>query len=288
MSKITDIHIENNMSHVTSVINDKMVLASRSLFVFQLNNELIPYLRSKPGEIDGIIICHLPFEKGFSEYKDKLGQLFKHIIFVDQTAVDNVLVLNESVEYYNATNKIIEANARKIEKLDFKLFPQVNTCSFNKRLSRFTASLWLGDDDNSISYWVAFAQEHYPVTEDIPIGINPLLREPYKSSGDYFEIKPPPETEDSSDSLSTQQQKQYWKVEIEEKITMRFKGMYGKIAGNLSLGVDADEGDIIITRRTRPDEYHIVDPDALKDDDVVSDAMSESERFAELVKTSQS
>ena len=119
MSKITDVHIENGMPHVISVVNDKMLLAYRSLFVFQVDSTLIPYLRSKPGEIDGIIICHLPYEKGFTEYKNKLGQLFKHIIFVDQTAVDNVFILNEPVEYYNATNKIIETNARKIEKLDF-------------------------------------------------------------------------------------------------------------------------------------------------------------------------
>ena len=71
---------------------------------------------------------------------------------------------------------------------------------------------------------------------------------------------------------------------------MKFRGMYSKLAGNLSLAVDADEGSIIITRRTRPDEYHIVDPDSLKEefDGILSEDMRDFMQFAELMKTSQS
>lgn len=250
---ISDVEINTGDSDFIEVYEKSYVIIHDTIFAFQLDDKLLAYMKAHPNKIRGIHITQLNIEKDPIAFGKCLKDLVNHIIFMDQTCVENLFCITDDDQFFQQIETVIEENSRIITKTN-RRFPTHEDNSFKRNIVDMNGSLTI---DYHVYYWMTVSNTVEREIEELPPGINPLYTEPYKSSGDYFEPVPEEETEggDSLSNSSQQQLPKYQKVTIVDTTTFNLKGTYSARCGAFHTGVEIGEKTFSVTYRCRPDEH---------------------------------
>lgn len=251
---ISNVEISTEDTDFVEILDGNIAIIHDTAFVFQLDEKLLEYMKAHPKKISGIHITQLTIEKDPEVFGKHLKDLINHIIFMDQTCVENLFCICDDDQFFQQIEKVIDENSRVITRTN-RRFPTQYDNSFKRNIVDMTGSLSI---DEHVGYWVTVSNKVEREVEELPPGVNPLYVEPYKSSGDYFEPVPEKEeTVDSSSSGSSSQPKppQYQKVTIVDTTTFLLKGTYGAKCGHFYTGVEIGNKTFSATYRCRPDEH---------------------------------
>lgn len=245
---ISDIEITTDDSEFVQILDGSIAIINDTAFIFQLNEKLLEYMKANPSKIRGIHITQLSIEKDPKVFGKHLRDLINHIIFIDQTCVENLFCICDDDQFFQQIESSITENSRIISSTG-RRFPTLYDNSFKRNIVDMTGSLSI---DDHVGYWVTVSNKVEREVKELPIGVNPLYVEPYKSSGDYFE---PVDGEESFSSSTHQSITRYQKVNIVDTTTFNLKGTYGARCGNFYTGVELGTKTFSATYRCRPDEH---------------------------------
>ena len=250
MRKKVSISVSNPT--LCKIINDKCVKIGSTLFVFQLDSDIVTEILVAE-DIDSVEILDVMTHLSSDAFFDNLSSLIKYIIYTNQKIVDNLFIVTNNDKFYDAAKNCILLCARKITKTN-ELFPTVDSCLFKQDITSISGSF---SSSMNQSYFMTIAKSHKEITEKLPVNVDPYKTEPYRSSDDYFRDISPSDSGSTSASTSSTSTKiiQFEKVEIEETMVLNLKGMYSKFMGMMVSTVETGTETITVTRRCRPDEY---------------------------------
>ena len=262
MAHLHDVTITTNPGDFFKVYEGRYMMVNDTLIVYQLDHRVIDLLDGElKGKVNGINVLHVPIESGVSDYKQNCAELIKYIIFHQQNDIvkNNLFFANEKIEFHNAAIEACNENQRKITKNSYALFPIVDKACFNTGLCGYNFTIAYKDDFNR-SWFGDEAQYTHPREEELmPIGVNCLTEEPYKSDGCYYE-----ETEESKQQgeiLTPEEYAeviQFNRVWIHEKYVIPLKKYFSQSMGTFASGVCESTGSITIEHLVRPDEYMVI------------------------------
>lgn len=255
-----DVEVTANPSDFFQVIDGRYILCNDTLIVYQLDHRVIDLLKGDLyGKVNGLNIIHIPIESGLTQYSADIAELIKYIIFEQQNDIvlGNLFFINAKSEYHNKAMEAVEANARKITKNSFELFPKVEESCFNTAITdyHFTVGYkndfhrsWFGEE-------AAYSEEKEEIL--MPVGID-CSKPPYSEDGCYYEKVKPEGGGDSDSGSGSSQLIQYKKIWIHEYYTISLKRFYSQFMGQFTSAVNDMNGSIVIKHTVRPDEQGLV------------------------------
>ena len=265
------------------VLKESFVLVDNdSLLAFELDDRLISLLKNElKGQINGINLMHLTFEKGIKPYTGYLEELINYIIFKQQNEIvsDQLFILNKKQEFGDITQEIIKKTQRKISKNDGELFPTEDTAEVADPAS-FHLTFMIGKYYYYGHMNLEVSTVNVPLNNGDPIDLSgdicydcELTKESSSSNGSGASTTTVTEPEITDLSListasgtctnSKLLARGYDKVEIREKWTQELfkldlKKFYQKTVSAISCSAEADVIPVTITKLVNPHYYDTI------------------------------
>jgi hypothetical protein len=208
------LHLESSDTENVKIVNNHAFTLNGALFAFQLSDKVKNLITGNSG-INAIHIIPL-LDMSIDEHSNKFGEylteIIKHIIFKDQTCVDNLIVVTTNPTYLAIGKECIANNSRVISSTA-KRFPIEEDTLFDNEITGFNSVTSLDDHE---SWWI---QPGTAIEEAATRIFEP------RHEGDY----PPKKT----DIIDGRGYKAYlYEVKIHKWI-FNIKKTYSKNAGNL-------------------------------------------------------
>jgi hypothetical protein len=261
---VHDVVVSATPSDFFKVYENRYVLCNDTLVVYQLDSRVIDLLSGElNGVVNGINVLHVPIECGLSAYKSACKQLIEYIIFHQQNNIvkHNLFFVNEKAEFNAVAQEACLESQKKITSNSYELFPQPDKACFNTGMTQYNFTVGYKDDFHRSWFGNEAAYEHPIEIDEMPLGVDCINKEPYKSDGWYYELTPisAAAREAALTPAQIEQWKrtamQYQRVRVHETYTISLRKFFSQNMGTFASSVEEDTGSIVIEHYVRFDEY---------------------------------